>query len=102
MFLHDVTDQVRMEERMAKEGIIQLERNMEQFLFLNDEIRNPLQVIMGLILLDEGQYQQKILEQAEKIDNLVSKLDKGWVETDKVRCFLLRHYRHGDKSDVES
>jgi PAS domain S-box-containing protein len=102
MFLHDVSDQVRMEERMAKEGIIQLERNMEQFLFLNDEIRNPLQVIMGLILLDEGQHQQKILEQAEKIDNLVSKLDKGWVETDKVRCFLLRHYRHGDKSDVES
>jgi two-component system, response regulator PdtaR len=102
IFMHDVTDQVRLEERMAKEGIIQLEKNMEQFLYLNDEIRNPLQVITGLTLLGEGEYQHKILEQAEKIDSLVSKLDMGWVETDKVRCFLLRHYRRGGESNDES
>jgi len=29
------------------------------------------------------------------IDNLVSKLDKGWVDSEKVRNFLMYHNRHG-------
>ena len=68
---------------------------MEQFQVLNDQIRNPVQVIMGLTLLEKGPYTEKILEQAEMIDNLVSKLDKGWIDSEKVRNFLMYHHRHG-------
>jgi hypothetical protein len=75
---------------------------MEQFQYLNDQIRNPLQVITGLTMLDKGPYQAKILEQAAIIDNLVSKLDMGWVESEKVRSFLMHHYRHGSKFDKGS
>ena len=95
MVIRDITDQVILEEEMAREGIIQLEKNMEQFQVLNDQIRNPVQVIMGLTLLEKGPYTEKILEQAEMIDNLVSKLDKGWIDSEKVRNFLMYHHRHG-------
>jgi len=102
MIIHDITDQVMLEEKMAREGITQLEKNMEQFQYLNDQIRNPLQVITGLTMLEKGPYQEKILEQAAMIDNLVSKLDMGWYNSEKVRNFLLRHYRHDGKIDNEA
>jgi len=97
MIIHDITDQVLMEEKMAMEGITQLEKNMEQFQILNDQIRNPLQVITGLTLLEQGPSQKKILEQVAMIDILVSKLDMEWYKSTKVRSFLMRHYQHGGK-----
>lgn len=78
---------------------MQIEQNMEQFQILNDQIRNPLQAIMGYINLDCVLYRERIMEQIERVDNLVSCLDHGWVESEKVRKFLLRHYR--DKQDNE-
>jgi len=92
---HDISDYKRLEEQIEKEGITQIEHNMEQFQILNDQIRNPLQAIMGYVNLDCIQYRQRIMEQIELIDNLVSCLDHGWVESEKVRKFLLRHY-HDD------
>ncbi len=101
MVIHDITDQVLIEEKMAKEGICQLEKNMEQFQILNDQIRNPLQVIAGLTQLEQGPSQKKILEQVAMIDILVSKLDMEWHKSTKVRNFLMRHYQHGGKIDTE-
>jgi uncharacterized protein (UPF0297 family) len=73
----------------------QIEKNMEQFQILNDQIRNPLQAILGYLQLDDPVYLPKIIQQVRDIDDLVARLDKGWVESEKVRSFLLRHYRHG-------
>lgn len=73
-----------------------IEKNMEQFMILNDRIRNPLQAIRGYLeLAGENPYRHRIEEQVEIIDRLVDQLDQGWVESEKVRLFLLRHYRHG-------
>ena len=99
MILRDITDRVEIERQMDREGIVQIEKNMEQFQILNDQIINPVQVIKTLTELGNGPYQEKILEQTAIIEDLVSKLDKGWVESEKVRNFLLRHYRHGDVLD---
>ena len=97
---HDITNRRKFEEQLKKEGITQIEQNMEQFQILNDQIRNPLQAIMGYVSLDCIQYRARILEQIMAIDSLVKRLDKGWVESEKVRGFLLRHY--WDKLDDSS
>jgi PAS domain S-box-containing protein len=92
---HDITDFKLIEQRIRSEGITQIERNMEQFQILNDQIRNPLQAITGYLELDCEQFKSKIEEQVLQIDKLVTRLDHGWVESEKVRRFLYRHYHHG-------
>jgi PAS domain S-box-containing protein len=91
---HNITDHKRFEELLKKEGITQIEQNMEQFQILNDQIRNPLQAIMGYVNLDCTHYQERILDQIRQIDTLVNRLDRGWVESEKVRRFLIRHYQY--------
>ncbi|PKL63947.1 MAG: hypothetical protein CVV32_10970 [Methanomicrobiales archaeon HGW-Methanomicrobiales-3] len=91
---HDITDHKMFENQLKKEGITQIEQNMEQFQILNDQIRNPLQAIMGYVSLDCVHYRERIMDQIAVIDTLVDRLDRGWVESEKVRRFLLRHYRN--------
>jgi PAS domain S-box-containing protein len=97
----DITGRILLEREMEKEGLTQIEKNMEQFQVLNDHIRNPLQIISALTTLDNGPNAEKVLQQIAVIDDLVTRLDKGWVESEKVRSFLLRHYGHGGKSGPE-
>ena len=87
----DITERKRMEEE-AREAYQQIERNMGQFAVLNDEIRNPLQGIIGFAALEESPLAPKIIELAREIDGIVSELDRGWVESDKVRDVLKRQY----------
>jgi hypothetical protein len=44
----DITDRVLFEEKLREKGIRQIEKNNEQFQILNDQIRNPLQVIKSI------------------------------------------------------
>ena len=96
---HDINDRKEFEDQLKKEGVSQLEHNMEQFQILNDQIRNPLQAIMGYIDLDCARFRPKIEEQIKNIDAIITRLDQGWLESEKVRNFLLRHYCHG-KGDL--
>jgi hypothetical protein len=99
---HDITDHKRFEEQLKKGGITQIEHNMEQFQILNDQIRNPLQAIMGYVNLDCAHYREHITEQISLIDTLVDRLDYGWVESEKVRRFLIRHYRYNPDNEPKS
>jgi PAS domain S-box-containing protein len=98
---HDITASKKIEEQLKKEGLTRIEQNMEQFQILNDQIRNPLQAIMGFVNLDCEKNRDRIMQQIGTIDNLVSRLDRGWIESEKVRRFLIRHYRTnaGDAQD---
>jgi PAS domain S-box-containing protein len=90
----DITER-RLYESMRQEAFEQIDRNMEQFAILNDEIRNPLQVILGFILIDECAHQEQILGQIEEIDHIITELDLGWIESEKVRKFLRKY--HGEE-----
>ncbi len=98
--LQAAAELLRMEidERKALEAervkaFEQIDRNMEQFAILNDHIRNPLQVIVGIASLeDENPSSTHIIEQAMIIDDIVKQLDLGWIESEKIRTFLRRHY----------
>jgi two-component system, response regulator PdtaR len=93
---HDITDIRMIEQRIHEQGIAQIDRNMEQFQILNDKIRNPLQAIMWYVSLDCEESKSRIVEQVMAIDDLVTRLDHGWIESEKVRRFLYRHYHHGE------
>ncbi|MDD4299791.1 MAG: PAS domain-containing protein [Methanomicrobium sp.] len=89
--LRDRTKNYHLEE-LKKEAFFQIEKNMEQFAILNDHVRNPLQAIIGLADLYGGDMGDKIIAQAHQINNIVTKLDVGWIESDKVREMLSKHY----------
>lgn len=89
----DNTELVNLNEQ-KKQSLMQIERNFEQLAILNDEIRNPLQVIIGLSHLSPSKESDKILDQAYVIDALVQKLDQRWLESEKIRDFLRKHYEY--------
>lgn len=88
---HDITDRKLVEEELKKMGLSQCELNIEKFQILNDEIRNPLQVIRAYLSLIDTEYNAEIDKQVTLIDNLVTRLDMGWLESEKVQQFLLKH-----------
>ncbi len=96
---HDVTTLVRIEKEIERKGLMQIEHNMEQFQILNDQIRNPLSIIMSLASLEDTPENNEIINQVKRIDDLVTQLDHGWVQSDAVRTFLLKHYGHGKPLD---
>lgn len=87
----DISDIVRMKQN-EKETLLQIERNLEQLAILNDEIRNPLQVISGFTQMDNCEHVNDILEQVAAIDKLVNLIDQRWLESEKIRDFLRKHY----------
>jgi len=89
--MHDISDQMRVEE-LKREAFVQIEQNFLQMAILNDQIRNPLSVIVGLASLEGGEIEERILRQAHEINAIITRLDRGWVESAKVREFLKKHY----------
>jgi hypothetical protein len=82
-------------ESVKRTALHQIEKNIEQFAILGDHIRNPLAVIVGLSSLAPGEVTDKIILQAREIDRIVTQLDQGWIESEKVREFIKRYYMVG-------
>ncbi len=98
--VRDITERKIMTRRV-KESVEQISKNMEQFAILNDEIRNPLQIISGLISLYGQENEEKILRQVGLINELVNKMDRSYLESEKVRYFLKKHYGVETNTDKE-
>ncbi len=86
----DVAEERRLQQEQV-ESLQQIQQNMEQFQILNDQIRNPVQVIIGLADLEGGDVGDKIIRQAHEIDEIVRRLDIGWLESAKVSAYLRRY-----------
>lgn len=95
LIIRDVTLQMEFEMEVRKAGLSRIEENMEKFQILNDQIRNPLQVLTGLVDLEESPQKSRFMEQIETIDQVIHDFDEAWVRSEKVRRFLLTHYGHG-------
>ncbi|MBP2133497.1 PAS domain S-box-containing protein [Methanomicrobium sp. W14] len=89
--IRDLTAEKEARKR-EMEALKQIEKNIARLAALNDEIRNPLAVIVGYASLNEYEDSDKILEQAKVIDNLINKLDQKWLESKKIRDYLLKYY----------
>lgn len=76
--------------------------NMEQFAILGDELRNPLTVIIGLAdLIEDASLAQKVIANAREIDSIITKIDHGWIESEKVREFMKKYYDIGIRGTHE-
>jgi len=90
----DITERKQM-EMAQRRALEQIEKNIEQFAILGDHIRNPLTVIVGLASITADDVTEKIIAQAREIDRIVTRLDMGWIESEKVRDFIKRYYNVG-------
>jgi len=83
-----------MEEVEAK-AFLQIEKNIEQLAILGDHIRNPLAVIVGIADLEGWATSENIIQQARIIDQIITQLDRGWIESEKIREFLKKNNHDG-------
>jgi PAS domain S-box-containing protein len=88
----DITERKKTEEKVRK-SLVQIESDLEQMALFNDQIRNPVAVIIGLLEREtESKTNTVIREQAYKINALVTTLDHQYRDSEKVREFLRKHY----------
>ena len=68
----------------------QIDDNIEKFAALVDGIRNPVTVIHGLteIYVNDEELRNKIFNELDRIIDLVTRLEEGWIYSEKVRKFL--------------
>ncbi len=68
----------------------QIESNIEQFAILVDHIRNPLAALslIAEIEIKDENVKEKILSQLRRVEEVLKRLDEGWLESEKVREFL--------------
>ncbi|MBN1432764.1 MAG: PAS domain S-box protein [Methanomicrobiaceae archaeon] len=91
LIIRDITLNSVLDE-LRKDVLYQLNRNMEQFAILNDEIRNPLQALSGTVELKNPALAGEIQPFINEINMIVRRLDIGWLESEKVRSMIKRHY----------
>ncbi|HVP96354.1 CHASE4 domain-containing protein [Methanoregula sp.] len=92
----DITERKDV-ERLKREAFQQIEKNMQQFAILNDQLRNPIQGIIGTADLMEDVHKEKLIRLAKMINEIVCKLDQGYIESEKIREFLRKYYGLGKK-----
>ena len=90
--VRDLTEEHEARERETV-ALRQIEDNLTQLAILNDEIRNPLAVINAIIgLSEEEEVATPVLEQVQLINDIVDRLDQGWLESEKIREYLRKHH----------
>ena len=89
--VRDLTEEQENARRKAL-SLKQIEENLTQLAILNDKLRNPLAVIAGTLDEISDEKAEIILQQVQEIDAIVDKLDRGWLESDKIRGYLREHY----------
>jgi signal transduction histidine kinase len=85
-------------EVTQRKALKQIEKNIEQFAILADHIRNPLTVIIGLTSVLAEDIANKVLFQAKEIDRIITQIDVGWIESEKVRHIIRKYYGIGEQN----
>ncbi|PWR73057.1 PAS domain S-box protein [Methanospirillum lacunae] len=88
----DVTEERRLEEEKSS-ALLQIQQNLAFLAILNDEIRNPLTIILTCAdLINDQKILDQICIQTQRIDEMVNQLDKRWIESEKVLTAIRKHY----------
>nr|WP_319537983.1 PAS domain S-box protein [uncultured Methanospirillum sp.] len=88
--IEDITQKRKYEEERGR-MIQQIEKNLAELATLNDGIKNPLTVITLVVDELEESIAGPVLTQVRAINHLIDKLDKRWVESEKILQFLRKH-----------
>ncbi|HWQ67557.1 MAG TPA: PAS domain S-box protein [Methanospirillum sp.] len=90
----DISDRKNL-DLVKVRALKRIEENLILLATLNDQIRNPLTVILCAAEMIDTIEGDTIRSQVKIIDKLINKLDNGWVESDKVRNYLMKYYGVG-------
>ncbi|MFH0966266.1 MAG: PAS domain S-box protein, partial [Methanobacteriota archaeon] len=89
----DITSERRLEYEKDL-ALVQIQKNLAQLAILNDEIRNPLTIILAYSeMLGDSRASEQIAVQVSRIDEIVTHLDQRWVQSEKVLTAIRKHYR---------
>jgi len=50
---------------------------------------------VGIADLEGGETSASIIQQARIIDTIITQLDRGWIESEKIREYLKKNDHHG-------
>jgi len=64
---------------------------LEHIAELNDQIHDPLQVIVGITELENEDLMEQIRKQVDEIDRIIRQLNIGNIEADNVRTFVHKY-----------
>lgn len=88
--------------RELLKNISELLANIERIAELNDQIRNPLQVIVGITDLKDVEMADQIKEQAEEIDTIIRQLNIGNIEAENIRKFFEKYIDAFHENETKS
>ena len=94
----DISERVRFEEE-RKKLILQIQENIAELAILNDGIRNPLSIILSHAEALDSAESMRIIKEVDRIDDMVTNLDRQWINSISVLSFLERNYRIRFKDD---
>lgn len=78
----------RESEEAERKALSQIDKNIEQFSILVDQIRNPLQIIFSSLELKTENLKNTIITQLETIEKIIIQLDERMLESKKLKDFL--------------
>ena len=79
-------------DKAKRKAYRQIEKNIEELAILVDHIRNPLAIISGTAEISfEGEAKENILISVDRINDVIRRLDKRWLESEEIRKFLKRY-----------
>ena len=83
-------------ERLLEEGkraaTLQIQENIAKLAILNDGIRNPLTIIAMIAeMSDNTEVVRGIEQQIQRIDDMVTSLDREWVNSEKILLYLRKN-----------
>jgi len=90
----DITERKKTEAELIQAFSL-IDQNLLKMAILNDKIRNPLTIILSSCDACGGTLKMKeqVCDAVQSIDDLISQIDNGWVESEKVRNYLFKYYK---------
>jgi PAS domain S-box-containing protein len=80
------------DRRFREESMKKIEETIHQIAIVGDQIRNPLSVIMTACEECPSSHSMDVGKAIQKIETCIQNLDKGTLESEKVRRMLMRLY----------
>lgn len=85
-------EELRQSEKERTMALEQVQKNFAELSILNDGIRNPLTVITAQVELNCPEIADAVIKQAREIDNLITQLDRRWIQSEKVLNYIRKHH----------
>lgn len=88
---HTLVEMKKELERMNRQLDLQIQNNLHLLATVNDQVRNPLAVAISLIDMNKFANGETIIQELKRIDTVIDTLDRGMIESDKIRDYIKRY-----------